>query len=124
MGFGFAVTLAETSMVSKTDRAASVAVVFEDTDPAANQARWKGNIDFVLESGAWRIDSMKGLYPSSGRPIHDTDEVKSAAGPSPTTPGPAAPTSPSITIDLAVAANLPRSPTPGSTKHAWNCKKD
>jgi hypothetical protein len=74
VGFKPAVTLVETSLASKTDRAASVAVVFEDTDPAANKARWNGNIDFVLESGAWRIDSMKGLYPSSGRPIHDTDD--------------------------------------------------
>src|SRR2546423_2854646 len=68
-GFKPAVKLAEVAQVSKTDRTASIAVVFEDTDPAANQARWKGNIDFVLEAGTWRIDSMKGLYPASGRPI-------------------------------------------------------
>ena len=78
-----AVKLVEVTEVSKTDRAASVAVVFEDTDPAANQARWKGNIDFVLESGSWRIDSMKGLYPASGRPIQSDDEA-TANGATPT----------------------------------------
>jgi hypothetical protein len=81
-----AVKLAEVTEVSKTDRAASVAVVFEDTDPAANQAHWKGNIDFVLESGSWRIDSMKGLYPASGRPIQSDDEATQNG----TTPTPAA----------------------------------
>jgi hypothetical protein len=104
VGFKPAVTLAETSMVSKTDRAASVAVVFEDTDPAANKARWNGNIEFVLESGAWRIDSMKGLYPSSGRPIHDTD-AETTPSATPTTPIPTATPTP---------ASSP-SPIPSST---------
>ena len=81
-----AVKLAEVTEVSKTDRAASVAVLLEDTDPAANQARWKGNIDFVLESGSWRIESMKGLYPASGRPIQSDDEATQNV----TTPTPAA----------------------------------
>jgi hypothetical protein len=72
VGFKPAVKLVEANQVSKTDRAATVAAVFEDTDPAANQARWKGNIDLVLESGAWRIGAMKGLYPATGRVIHDS----------------------------------------------------
>jgi hypothetical protein len=99
VGFKPAVKLVEVTQVSKTDRAASVAVLFEDTDPAANQARWKGNIDFVLESGSWRIDTMKGLYPGSGRPIQSDDEsTQSSSTPTPTpapTPTPQASPSPS-----------------------------
>jgi TIR domain len=102
-----AVALAETSMVSKTDRAASVAAVFEDTDPAANKARWKGNIDFVLELGAWRIDSMKGLYPSSGRPIQSDDEATQKASPTPT-PTPTPTPSPSPIPSLAPAPQMMR----------------
>ncbi len=101
------VKLVESTQVSKTDRAATVACVFEDTDPAANQARWKGNIDFVLEPGAWRITSMKGLYPASGRPIQnstngtdeetaqDVSQPKSTPPPKPTpTPSPSPSPSP------------------------------
>jgi len=102
VGFKPAVTLAETSLVSKSDRAASVAAVFEDTDPAANKARWNGNIDFVLESGAWRIDSMKGLYPASGRPIRDSEDetTQKVSQPTPTpipSPTPSPSPSPSTT---------------------------
>jgi hypothetical protein len=85
-----AVKLVEATLISKTDRTASVAVVLEDTDPAANQARWKGNIDFVLESGAWRIGNMKGLYPGSGRLISDSpsgaddETAKNVSHPTPT----------------------------------------
>jgi hypothetical protein len=102
VGSRAAVKLAEVTQVSKTDRAATVAVLFEDTDPAANQARWKGNIDFVLESGTWRVDSMKGLYPASGRPIQSDDEATQTV----TTPTPA-PT-PQITPSPSPVA----SPTP------------
>ena len=101
------VALAETSMVSKTDRAASVAAVFEDTDPAANKARWKGNIDFVLESGAWRIDSMKGLYPSSGRPIQSDDEATQKASPTPAPPTPTPQPTPSPTPSPSPVRSLP-----------------
>ncbi|HSP46040.1 MAG TPA: toll/interleukin-1 receptor domain-containing protein, partial [Chthoniobacterales bacterium] len=86
-----AVKLAEAAQVSKTDRAASVAVVLEDTDPAANQARWKGNMDFVLEAGMWRIESMKGLYPASGRPIQNSangSDDETTPNVSPPTPTP------------------------------------
>ena len=110
-----AVKLVEVTQVSKTDRAASVAVVFEDTDPAANQARWKGNIDFVLESGSWRIDSMKGLYPGSGRPIQSDDESTQSVStptPAPSTPTPAATPTPQPTPSPSQRA----SPTPGSLK--------
>lgn len=78
-----AVKLVEATQISKADRAASVAAVFEDTDPAANQARWRGNIDFVLESGAWRIGNMKGLYPGSGRPLQSEDDSTQKASPTP-----------------------------------------
>jgi hypothetical protein len=101
-----AVKLVEVTEVSKTDRAATVAVLFEDTDPAANQARWKGNIDFTLESGSWRIDAMKGLYPASGRAIQsDDDATQSAITPTP------APTPQSTPSPSPVA-----SPTPASQK--------
>jgi TIR domain len=97
-----AVKLVEATQISKTDRAASVAAVFEDTDPAANQAHWKGNIDFVLESGAWRIGNMKGLYPGSGRPIQSEDDATQKASPTPaptqtlqSTPAPTSPSTPS-----------------------------
>jgi TIR domain-containing protein len=91
-----AVKLVEVTEVSKTDRAATVAVLFEDTDPAANQARWKGNIDFVLEAGSWRVDNMKGLYPASGRPIQSEDEATQKASPTPApTPTPQPTPSPS-----------------------------
>src|SRR5438067_412072 len=126
VGFKPAVKLAEVTPVSKTDRAASVAVVFEDTDPAANQARWKGNIDFVLESGPWRIDSMKGLYPASGRPIRDstTDDEPipnvSQATPTPTpTPQPTpSPTSiPSPIPAPQKMHGIVRGPDGGATLH-------
>lgn len=103
------VKLAEVTQVSKTDGAATVAVVFEDTDPAANGARWKGNIDFVQESGVWRIGNMKGLYPASGRPIQSDDEATQKASPTPAaTPTPQPTPSPS-------PSPIP-SPTPGSQK--------
>ena len=65
------VKLVEAPIVSQSERNASVAAVVEDTDPAANQARWKIPIEFVLEGNVWRIDSMKGFFPSSGRPRPD-----------------------------------------------------
>ena len=122
VGSKAAVKLVEVTQVSKTDRAASVAAVFEDTDPAANQARWKGNIDFVLESGSWRIDSMKGLYPASGRPIHESDNepTQNVSQPTP------APTPQSTPSPSPVASPTPapqtmhgvvRGPDGGATLH-------
>ena len=123
VGFKPAVKLVEVTEASKTDRGASVAVVFEDTDPAAKAARWKGNIDFVLESGVWRIDSMKGLYPSSGRPIQSEDDSTQKASPTPAptpTPQPTPSPIPSSTpapqkmrgIVKASDANLRKRPHP------------
>jgi len=108
------VKLVEATEVSKTDRAATVAAVFEDTDPAANQARWKGNIDFILESGAWRIAAMKGLYPASGRVIRESDEettpkVSPTPAPTPTpqpTPSPTPAPSPSPVPSLTPASQI------------------
>jgi hypothetical protein len=120
VGFKPAVKLAEVTQVSKTDRTATVAVLFEDTDPAATQARWNGNIDFVVEAGAWRIDSMKGLYPSSGRPIRDTanasddESTQNVTGPTATPPPTLAPPpSPS-----PVASPTPTSPKMRGIVHA------
>lgn len=106
------VKLMEVTEVSRTDRAATVAVEFEDTDPAAKGARWKGNIDFVQESGVWRIGNMKGLYPASGRPIQPDDEATpkatptAAPAPTPTprpTPSPSPMPSPSPVSSLTPA---------------------
>lgn len=108
-----AVKLVEVTEVSKTDRAASVAVLFEDTDPAANQARWKGNIDFVLESGSWRIDSMKGLYPGSGRPIQSDDDATPKPSP---TPAPTLAPTPTPTPQSTPSPSPVASPTPGALK--------
>jgi hypothetical protein len=113
------VKLVEATEVSKTDRAATVAAVFEDTDPAANQARWKGNIDFILESGAWRIASMKGLYPASGRLIRDSDEEttqkvsQTTPTPAPSSPSP----SPSPTPATQTMRGIVHGPDGGATLH-------
>jgi hypothetical protein len=120
VGSKAAVKLVEATQVSRTDRAASVAAAFEDTDPAANQARWKGNVDFVLESGSWRIDTMKGLHPGNGRPIHESDNEPtqnvSQATPTPppqSTPSPvASPTSAPQTMHGIV-----HGPDGGATLH-------
>jgi TIR domain-containing protein len=116
-----AVKLVEVTQASKTDRTASVAVVFEDTDPATNQARWKGNVDFVLESGAWRIDGMKGLYPASGRPISDSasgaddETAKNVSQPTPA-PTPTPPPTPPATPTPIPSSSLVPSPTPAPQK--------
>ena len=82
------VKVVEATMVSKNERTASITAVFEDSDPASHQARWQGPIEFVFESAAWRIDSMKGLRPATGRPIHESaggsDDETTADLPSPT----------------------------------------
>jgi hypothetical protein len=95
IGFTPPVKLVEATTVSKNEHTASVTAVFEDTNPASSQQRWRGPIDFVLESAGWRIDRMKGLWPSSGRPIHGSanesdeettqDVSPSPSGSSPTT---------------------------------------
>jgi hypothetical protein len=115
-----AVKLVEVTQAAKTDRTASVAVVLEDTDPAANQARWKGGIDFVLESGAWRIGNMKGIYPGNGRLISDSatgadDEAArnvTQPTPAPPTPIPASTPTPQPTPSPSQVA----SPTPSALK--------
>jgi hypothetical protein len=72
VGFTPPVKLVEATTVSKNERTASVTAVFEDSDLASSQPRWRGPIDFVFEPAGWRIDRMKGLWPASGRPIHDS----------------------------------------------------
>jgi hypothetical protein len=112
------VKLVEVTQVSKTDRAATVAVLFEDTDPAANQARWKGNIDFVLEAAAWRIDSMKGLYPASGRPIQSDDDAASKPGPTSTpAPSPSPQPTPSPSPGGLNMRGIVHGPNGGATLH-------
>jgi len=119
-----AVKLVEVTQVSKTDRAASVAVVFEDTDPSASQARWKGNIEFVLESGNWRIDGMKGLYPASGRPLRDSasddEAIANVSQPSPTPisgPSPSPSPVPSPTPAPQTMHGIVHGPNGGATLH-------
>src|SRR3954453_20413482 len=65
------VRLVEAAIVSQNEHNASVAAVLEDTDPAAQKARWKVPVEFVLEGNVWRIDSMKGFWASSGRAKSD-----------------------------------------------------
>jgi hypothetical protein len=104
-----AVKLADANVVSKTDKSANVAAVFEDTDPAAHQAQWKATIDFVLESGFWRIDRMKGLYPANVRPIRDSANESGDE----TTPEPNRSTAPSTTPAPRPALIIPPvAPTP------------
>jgi hypothetical protein len=119
-----AVKLVEVTEASKTDRAATVAVLFEDTDPAANQARWKGNIDFVLEAGSWRIDAMKGLYPASGRPIQADDEAAPKPSPTPAstpiptpTPSPTPQPTPSPSPGGLKMRGIVNGPNGGATLH-------
>ena len=61
--------LVEATLVSKTDRTATVAAVFEDANPQSHQPQWRGPIEFVHEPAGWRIQSMKGLIPASGHPL-------------------------------------------------------
>jgi hypothetical protein len=87
------VKLVKTTIASQTPSFMSLEAFFEDTDPASHEARWKAPINFVFESGVWRIDSMKGLFPASARPIHGSanefDEEPTPASPQPTpTPAP------------------------------------
>jgi hypothetical protein len=65
------VRLIEAPIVSQNEHNASIAAVLEDTDPAANRARWKVPIELVLEGSVWRIDSMNGFSPWSGRSKSD-----------------------------------------------------
>jgi TIR domain/Bacterial SH3 domain len=98
------VKVVEATMVSKSERTASVTAVFEDTDPASRQARWQGPIEFVFESAAWRIDSMKGLRPATGRPIQPSANGSEDE----TMPDLASPTPQSISTPPAI----PSIPTP------------
>jgi hypothetical protein len=73
--------LVEATLVSKTERTASVMAVLEDANPESHKPQWRGPIEFVLEPAGWRIQSMKGLIPASGRPGPDSakgsdDETK------------------------------------------------
>jgi TIR domain/Bacterial SH3 domain len=65
------VKLVEANTVSKNEHTASVAAVFEDTEPGSRQPHWQASIDFVFETAGWRIDRMKGLFPASGRPMQN-----------------------------------------------------
>jgi hypothetical protein len=61
--------LVDATLTSKNERIASVMAVFEDADSEPHQPQWRGPIEFVLEPAGWRIESMKGLVPASGRPL-------------------------------------------------------
>lgn len=78
------VRLIEAPIVSQNEHNASIAAVLEDTDPAANKARWKVPIELVLEGSVWRIDSMNGFSPWSGRSKSDAaNESGDEAAPDP-----------------------------------------
>jgi TIR domain len=55
--------------VSKDEHSASVTAVFDDPNPETHQPQWRGSIELVRETSGWRIDSMKGLIPASGRSL-------------------------------------------------------
>jgi hypothetical protein len=61
--------IVDATLVSKTDRTATVAAVFEDATPESHQPQWRGSIELIREPGGWRIESMKGLIPASGHPF-------------------------------------------------------
>ena len=61
--------LVDATLVSRTDRTATVAAVFEDANPDSHQPQWRGQIEFVREPAARRIESTKGLIPASGHPV-------------------------------------------------------
>jgi hypothetical protein len=63
------VKLVDAAIVSQKDRTASATATFADADPDSHQAQWQNPIGLVLDPGGWRIDSMKGLIPASGRPL-------------------------------------------------------
>jgi hypothetical protein len=61
--------LVEATIVSKSERNVSVTAVFEDANPASQQPQWRAPIELVLEPDGWKIDGMKGLAASNGRPL-------------------------------------------------------
>jgi hypothetical protein len=61
--------LVEATIVSQGQGKASVKAVLEEANPDTHNPQWQAPIDLVLESGAWRIDSMKSLIPASGYPL-------------------------------------------------------
>ncbi len=70
--------LVETTIVSQGENKASVKAVLEEPNPDAHNPQWQAPIDLVLESGAWRIDNMKGLLPASGRPLSASAQAPDA----------------------------------------------
>jgi hypothetical protein len=58
------VSAKETSRGAHT---ATISVTFDKQNQRFGWIRWHGPIQLVLENGSWRIDSVKGLTPSSIR---------------------------------------------------------
>jgi len=69
VGFTPRAKLVQAIPISKNDHTASVTAVFEDPNPETHQPQWRGPIEMVREPSGWRIDSMKGLMPASGRAL-------------------------------------------------------
>ena len=69
VGFTPRAKLVQAIPISKNDHTANVTAVFEDPNPETHQPQWRGPIELVREPSGWRIDSMKGLMPASGRPL-------------------------------------------------------
>jgi hypothetical protein len=64
--------LVEATIVSQGEGNASVKAVLEEESLDTHEQPWQAPIDLVLESGAWRIDNMKGIIPASGHPLPDS----------------------------------------------------
>ena len=70
--------LVEATIVSQGKGKASVNAVLEQANPDTHNPQWQAPIELVLESGAWRIDNMKGLLPASGRPLSASAQAPDA----------------------------------------------
>ena len=70
--------LVEATIVSQGEGKATVKAVLEEANPDTHSPQWQAPIELVLESGAWRIDNMKGLLPASGRPLSASAQAPDA----------------------------------------------
>jgi hypothetical protein len=86
--------LVEATLVSKTERNASVMAVLADANPDSHQPQWLGPVEFILEPSGWRIQNMKGLIPASGHPLpasakeSDDETTQDFSEPAPPAPSP------------------------------------
>jgi hypothetical protein len=62
-----AIRLVSAKETSHGGRSATISVTFDKQNKRFGWIRWHGPIQLVMENGSWRIDSIKGLKPSSIR---------------------------------------------------------